>query len=101
MVKRNQPYEFVLTGFKNTDNVSHQNFLFDHIYLSMLLKMTFFVITVTVEYNAAASLNIRINIKLSISFSHSWKTYSFLTYAIPRHTHAEVDFEVISVPVNI
>ena len=26
MMKTNQPYEFVLTGFDNTDNVSHQNF---------------------------------------------------------------------------
>ena len=32
------------------------------------------------------------------NFSHSWKIFSFLTYAIPCHTHAEVDFEVISVP---
>ena len=25
MIKRNQPYKFVLISFKNTDNVSHQN----------------------------------------------------------------------------
>ena len=52
----------------------------------------------TVEYNAAASLNIRINMKPSISF------FSFLEnilFAHICHTHAEVDFEVISVPVNI
>ena len=51
------------------------------------------------EYNAAPSLNIRINIKFSISFFfHSWKTFYLLTYAILCHSHAEVDFEVISVP---
>ena len=27
-------------------------------------------------------------------FFHSWKTVSLLTYAIPSHTYAEVDFEV-------
>ena len=31
-------------------------------------------------------------------FSHSWQAFSLLPYAIPCHTHAEVDFEVISVP---
>ena len=37
---------------------------------------------------------------LASVFFHSWKTFSLITYAIPCHTHAEVDFEVISVPVN-
>ena len=48
------------------------------------------------KYNAAASLNITIDIKFSISFFHCWKTFSLLTYTVPCHTHAEVDFEVIS-----
>ena len=25
MKKKNQPYKFILTSFKNTDNISHQN----------------------------------------------------------------------------
>ena len=54
------------------------------------------------EYNAAVSLNIRImcNIKFSILFFHSCKTFSLLIYVIPCQTHAEVDFEVISVHVT-
>ena len=73
-----------------------KTFLFDHIYLSMLAKQTCFCYNLLwPEYNAAANLNIRINIKLNSSFSHSWKTMSLLAYAIPCHTHAGVDFEVI------
>ena len=35
---------------------------------------------------------------LASIFFHSLKTFSLLTYAIPCRTHAEVDFEVISMP---
>ena len=60
-----------------------------------------FLLQLTVEYSAAVSLNIRVNIKFSISFFfHSCKTFSLLIYVIRCHTHAEVDFEVISVHVN-
>ena len=75
-------------------------FLFDHIYLMHAGQNDMCLLKLTVEYNAAASVHIRINIKLSISFSHSWKTVSLLTYAMPCYTHAVVDFDVFSVSVN-
>ena len=37
---------------------------------------------------------------LASDFFHSCETFSLLIDVIPCHTHAEVDFEVISVHVN-
>ena len=54
MMKTNQPYEFVLTGFDNTDNVSHQN-VFSWPHLSKHAGQNdMFLLYLTAEYNVAA-----------------------------------------------
>ena len=53
-MKANQPYEFVLTGFHNTDNVSHQNFFICPHLSTHAGQNDMFLLQLTVEYNAAA-----------------------------------------------
>ena len=48
------------------------------------------------EYNTDAISELISN--LASVFSHSWKAFPLLPYAISCHTHALVDFEVISAP---
>ena len=95
MIKRNQPHEFVLISFENTDDVSHQHFLFD--YLSMLAKTTCFCSNLLWNIMLLQVLISDLISILASVFFHSWKTFCLLTCAIriPCHTHAEVDFESI------